>query len=969
MKGEEMKTYQLLIILMALWALTNLWLLPLVKLRWKAADLQQKMAQSGILVVLEKVRDLSAMGTIVIALIMLFVWGTAALSTASFALPKDLIVGLSSLYTVAKKYAENYATTLGLVSLIGAVLTLYLSGRYAKRRISDAWITKANEVQARLLRNPSEIEEAQQDPELKHIADRIEWLLTMLDQHTQNNPDPSGSAQELQQEIFASLNQLAIKKAQREVDFDVAISSPSEDEEKAVRASLSLRLIRALTGERFCKDLGLVKKPLSYAVTALLFVSLIGWTSEPLADSLQLAVNNLRINVVNRDAGHELNVVLSQALPSAEKQQQKPLQPNAENTSPPSIALAQTASRQLAHAVVRKIIRSDTPNGLAPGGKRLPDEAGFVRAAILEWRPDPREATDSQSRIRKEVVEKISQTPHGTTGVERLQSHVEQELSPYIARLQEESPSSFQKLVAKVETRYNTPLTPLDAQGNILSQVIDKAFGAIDVHPDSEIGKQSQKILGEFGKEAVKTWTKAYAKTYLINLITEAARPDVVGEFQFETSKEVEQLIQKLPKTAESRNWIKTRREEEETRLSQAVANKLIQIHEQKAEQRISKLRSAASHNEKAAAELSSLQRRADERRAAITESMSGYDHVFPQSGGGGGGNLKTSYHGERGIAYKQSRATNFRLASRSFRVRGVLFGQDLPSKDLEIDDIRWTFLSTGASGVQRVVLEILLGDKWMSLEDFDAAVVNQALRYAADGRVIATTITPGDGDIMGRVTYLHPALIDTPLGCRVVEADRFVDAFTGSKRYEPVDPRLTQVADDRQQVSNWMRTVRLAEMVAGIPERMVCKPEELEKEISELENAISIVGGAQYEYRPVKFSPAVESTFMRFMTTEEKNSTEAIRFLRSAHACATGERDKLASCLCNKVKLGSLTGEYWYPVDHTSQFREKEETLDSSLKWLKRSPDRLGHIDLWVHTTLAKKKATTGLMKITLQR
>src|SRR5262249_51384984 len=44
----------------------------------------------------------------------------------------------------------------------------------------------------------------------------------------------------------------------------------------------------------------------------------------------------------------------------------------------------------------------------------------------------------------------------------------------------------------------------------------------------------------------------------------------------------------------------------------------------------------------------------------------------------------------------------------------------------------------------------------------------------------------------------------------------------------------------------------------------------------------------------------------------------------------------------------------YWMPEDHTSQFRERVPQLDAQLNWLGRSSDRLGMVDLWVHTTFS---------------
>jgi hypothetical protein len=44
-------------------------------------------------------------------------------------------------------------------------------------------------------------------------------------------------------------------------------------------------------------------------------------------------------------------------------------------------------------------------------------------------------------------------------------------------------------------------------------------------------------------------------------------------------------------------------------------------------------------------------------------------------------------------------------------------------------------------------------------------------------------------------------------------------------------------------------------------------------------------------------------------------------------------------------------------PVDHTSQFRERETSAGQDTGWLQPSKDRLAHVELWVHTTFGLHK------------
>ena len=97
-----MEPIAILVTLVCLWFLINQWLLPLNKDRWKAANLSQKIARAGTLVVLEKVRDLAAIGAVMVAVVIVLVWIAGALSTASFAAPKISIDAIASVYYVAR---------------------------------------------------------------------------------------------------------------------------------------------------------------------------------------------------------------------------------------------------------------------------------------------------------------------------------------------------------------------------------------------------------------------------------------------------------------------------------------------------------------------------------------------------------------------------------------------------------------------------------------------------------------------------------------------------------------------------------------------------------------------------------------------------------------------------------------------------------------------------------------------------
>jgi hypothetical protein len=107
-------------------------------------------------------------------------------------------------------------------------------------------------------------------------------------------------------------------------------------------------------------------------------------------------------------------------------------------------------------------------------------------------------------------------------------------------------------------------------------------------------------------------------------------------------------------------------------------------------------------------------------------------------------------------------------------RVGGVLIGQQpTPSaNELGVTNLEWTVDGTET----RLILYDKAG-RTHRPRSWRTAVVGQALAYAADGRPLAVTMVQA-APLAELKVLTHPALIDTALGYRVVELDRFVDKY-----------------------------------------------------------------------------------------------------------------------------------------------------------------------------------------------
>lgn len=139
-------------------------------------------------------------------------------------------------------------------------------------------------------------------------------------------------------------------------------------------------------------------------------------------------------------------------------------------------------------------------------------------------------------------------------------------------------------------------------------------------------------------------------------------------------------------------------------------------------------------------------------------------------SGGGRGGGGRAAF----------SRARSFSGLRGFSRVGGVLMGNsasDAHEGVLDYTDLQWK--------IDNDQIEFVLvergGDEVRSMLH-RLPVAYDALTYASDGRPLAVTMVTAS-PLPDLKILLNPALVDTPMGHRVIELDRFVDTFVDDER------------------------------------------------------------------------------------------------------------------------------------------------------------------------------------------
>lgn len=209
-------------------------------------------------------------------------------------------------------------------------------------------------------------------------------------------------------------------------------------------------------------------------------------------------------------------------------------------------------------------------------------------------------------------------------------------------------------------------------------------------------------------------------------------------------------------------------------------------------------------------------------------EAVAGFDDYFPgwrdgqPAGGGGGGGgagpakprpiiteavLRPAQVAEvRPPAFKSSRSF-FRLSG-SRRIGGVLIGRAAIDDDDVLDFRDLTWRSQGPD----ILLSLKRGDGTViDLPPADPEIVHLALVYAAEGRPIAATMTKAT-PLLELKIQLHPALIDTSLGCRAIEVDRYVDTYSGA---DPAIDQTRSAANDPLMLYNFAWARRNLALVA----------------------------------------------------------------------------------------------------------------------------------------------------------
>jgi hypothetical protein len=176
--------------------------------------------------------------------------------------------------------------------------------------------------------------------------------------------------------------------------------------------------------------------------------------------------------------------------------------------------------------------------------------------------------------------------------------------------------------------------------------------------------------------------------------------------------------------------------------------------------------------------------------------AQSAYGELFPSSGGGGAAAINRPAPGmvPQKVAYAAPQARSYTKVRFSPRVGGVLIGArpQEGGEELDVRGMEWSITSDA------LYLTLTHGaGRWVRLGPYHPAIAHHALAYVADGRVVTSTLPQplrsdtDDIEIEARRVAVHPAFEDTAFACPAIQVDRFVDAFTSSRRPDPANGQI----------------------------------------------------------------------------------------------------------------------------------------------------------------------------------
>lgn len=787
----------------ALYALLNFLLLPKMASAWKSNRSSSKIARAGTLAAAELIRDLAWIGVVMYGLFGILV-ALSHLLPANVTLLAVVVHGAGYLHAWidwGKKTWESWY----FVIVSAAILVLYW------RAQKDAFTacfrrglnSELDRLNAERLKKPEDWNKLAPNAAMETLTATIDGLrLQVSELGTENNSTWREKRQALLREISRLEEQRAAVDYERRVD---PRATACQTPEPPPRNNWQ-RLRRALLSKGFFQDLKGLNKLLPRLTFAAVAIALIGVGSQAgLSEALKnrlVQLDDLRVSMKKKEVEEQWKKAAPATPPPAPDQPPPDNSPGNDDRRAVahlanhfSRALSRNAAWQpfgrsasFTRALQRDLARHEIIANVQP-----PEGAPKRAAQAAANKAD--DAAELFTTTEREVVEDLVRKP----GVP--DSHLGAKVTSRANRYTAPMGARWERAKAAIlrhASLYSEPVRLNDLQSALVDRIVATTVETtIDIDPLNDVEKLARSTLSSAAKKSANEAVDIEFKRTLLDLADGTPFEEAMEHVRTRQitmpagyADEVASLMKdrRMPRPEDVEAKMNTRRNWRPAPTDLGDADEAKKI--------VDEIASQATQGGRF-----SLQEEA-------VDGLATYEDHFPSSGGGGGGGsgLRLGRGGaphlpggggaartvlastlerhrlagdvelfRKAHLLRVQRAGSFRMLRGFSRVGGVLIGEEPenPGTVLNFRDLQWQITGRAVT----LLLRHKNGTEHR-LGPFDPSLVHQSLAYAADGRPVAVTMTKARPLPQLKI-HLHPALLDSPVGCRVTELDRFVDTFT----------------------------------------------------------------------------------------------------------------------------------------------------------------------------------------------
>jgi hypothetical protein len=732
---------------LAVFALLEFGLLPRMKNAWSRLPLDKQLKRFGILAILEKVREYSAISALCFLSSAILVFVAVSHFSDSAPAVSAALRRAQQAYSEIKEFKEIWTTWIFFFSFVLLWWAWHRSAKkFARETLKNVRLREYDRLAKLRDEHPDEWKELPATAEMDALQSRIEAVLKQL----QNRPDGESASADTAKQLAYVQKLSAVWTL---MDFDRRLRVPWNTEAVQGHGTFS-RLKRLAASRGFVSDMKGFSKLLSYASTALFILSMVGFTANSTEEALGRRIttlSSLKVTTSAKDSETQLE---------AAKRLLKPQTASAPQLNPQDKQYIRNMSRQLAKSVRGETSWPHSETDLRYELAKEQIRRETILAATIgkdDVSPYPQELSNfEQSTLRADAL------------VEEIEKRVTKEAV--------ETPGFLDK-IRNWAARYQEPAGIDDLRSFFVEQVTDSLFDVLPKTSNPLTTKAIDVVTGPMKKSASDMLQTA-VNHLMIDVIKEVPPDQAWSAINSDDSAlavfapaELEKLNSVYPTSAVQAQWAKTILDNRTAQLS--MEDREISSNVKEA---LSKVPTRfATKNQLKLAELVSTY----ESEFPLDNKTYNRDRVFSviseiRKKKEAQGLHEDTVADNNSVDVRLSRSKDFEALRNYSRVGGVLIGRSSSKGGpLAIKDVEWS-----RTDDDRITISLVNADgSAVSIGRFRPELINAALAYVLDGRLAAVTLL--NAQLIERdQVMMHPALRDSILGMQFGRADEWIFQF-----------------------------------------------------------------------------------------------------------------------------------------------------------------------------------------------